>query len=348
MRKILSVLLTVIMVLSVFCITSCAENTNAENNEYNITTLVMQLDSSIMTINGTKTNIDNDGTVPMIIDGRTLIPVRAMIEALNGSVSWDSDTQTATLNHDDDEIRLTINSSTAYFNNEEKTIDVSPVIINGRTMLPVRFIAESFGFEISWNENEKSITVVKSEPNTDTESVAAEEKTEQNNEAQNNDKENKKVLIAYFTWSGNTDKMADTIKDATNGTVFEITPLNPYPEDYTKCTEVALEERDNNSRPEIKDLPDNLDEYDSIFIGYPIWWHTAPMIVGSFLENYDLTGKDIYPFTQSASMDKEQFNNSMEFVKECAKDANVHDGLFVRASDSEGILAYLRENGFID
>lgn len=345
MKKILSILLTVIMILSAFCITSCAESTKLENNT---TTLEMKLDNSTMTVNGTETYIDDSGTVPMIVNGRTLIPVRAMIEAMGGSVSWDSDTQTATLNHNDDEIRLTINSGTAYLNNEEKTLDVSPVIINGRTMLPVRFIAESFGFEVNWNENERTITIVKSEPNTDAGSVAAEEKTGQNNEEQNDENGNKKVLVAYFTWSGNTDKMADTIKNATNGTVFEIVPLNPYPEDYTQCTEVALEERDNNARPEIKGLPDNIDEYDSIFIGYPIWWHTAPMIVGSFLENYDLTGKDIYPFAQSASMDEEQFNNSMEFVRECAKDANVHDGLFVKASDSEGILSYLRENGFID
>ena len=79
---------------------------------------------------------------------------------------------------------------------------------------------------------------------------------------------------------------------------------------------------------------------------YPIWWHTAPMIIGTFLESYDLTGVEIYPFAQSQSMDTEQFDNSMEFVREYASGANVHDGLFVSASDTEGMQTYLEANGF--
>lgn len=117
-----------------------------------------------------------------------------------------------------------------------------------------------------------------------------------------------KTLIAYFSWSGNTVTMANTIADKTGGELFEIVPVTPYPEEYTPCTEVALEERDSNVRPKIKDLPASIDEYDTILIGYPIWWHTAPMIIGTFLENYDLTGIEVYPFTQSASMDEEQLN----------------------------------------
>lgn len=76
----------------------------------------------------------------------------------------------------------------------------------------------------------------------------------------------------------------------------------------------------------------------------PIWWHTAPMIIGTFLENYDLAGKDVYPFTQSASMDTEQFDNFMDFVRESAAGAMVHEGLFVRPSDQAAIDSYLSEN----
>lgn len=154
-----------------------------------------------------------------------------------------------------------------------------------------------------------------------------------------------KTLIVYFSWSSNTEKMANTIKEQTGGDIFEIVPQTPYPEDYTECTEVALKERDENARPEIKDLPKSLEEYTTILIGYPIWWHTTPMVIGTFLENYDLTGKEVYPFTQSASMDTKQFENSMEFVRGCAKNATVHDGLFVKATNTEGILSYLNENG---
>lgn len=157
-----------------------------------------------------------------------------------------------------------------------------------------------------------------------------------------------KTLIVYFSWSssGNTEKMANYIKEQTGGDLIELEPVNAYPTDYRECTDVALEERDNNARPDIANLPDTIDEYDAVFVGYPIWWHTAPMIIGTFLENYDLTGVDVYPFTQSASMDAEQFEQSMEFVRGCANGANVHDGLFVQASDTDGIQAYLTANGF--
>lgn len=157
-----------------------------------------------------------------------------------------------------------------------------------------------------------------------------------------------KTLIAYFSWSGNTVAMANTIADKTGGEMFEIVPVTPYPEEYTPCTEVALEERDSNARPQIKDLPVSIEEYDTILIGYPIWWHTAPMIIGTFLENYDLTGIEVYPFTQSASMDEEQFENSMEFVRGCAGNGNVYDGLFANADDEAAIEEYLKNNGLTD
>lgn len=157
-----------------------------------------------------------------------------------------------------------------------------------------------------------------------------------------------KTLIVYFSWStsGNTEKMATYIQEQTGGDLLELEPLNAYPTDYNECGEVAKVEHDENARPEIANLPDSLSEYDTIFVGYPIWWHTAPMIIGTFLENYDLTGVDLYPFAQSASMDAGQFENSMEFVRENAAGANVHDGLFVRANDTDGILEYLTKNGF--
>lgn len=159
-----------------------------------------------------------------------------------------------------------------------------------------------------------------------------------------------KTLVAYFSWSssGNTEKMATYIQEQTGADLLEIVPVNPYPTDYGECADVALVERDENARPEIANLPASLEEYDRIFIGYPIWWHTAPMIIGTFLESYDLTGVEVYPFTQSASMDTEQFENSMEFVRESAQDANVHESLFTEPEDTEGILAYLTENGLIE
>lgn len=156
------------------------------------------------------------------------------------------------------------------------------------------------------------------------------------------------VLVAYFSWSGNTEEMASYIAEQAGGDLLEIQPENPYPADYNECGDVALAERDSNARPAIANLPDSIDEYDTILIGYPIWWHTAPMIIGTFLESYDLSNVDIYPFTQSASMDTEQFNNSVEFVRDNAGRANVHDGLFAEPSDTETIDGYLSDNGLAD
>ena len=156
-----------------------------------------------------------------------------------------------------------------------------------------------------------------------------------------------KTLVVYFSWSGNTEEMASYIADQVGGDLLEIEPKTAYPTDYNECGDVAKVERDENARPKIANLPDSIGEYNTILVGYPIWWHTAPMIIGTFLENYDLTGVEVYPFTQSASMDTQQFEQSIDFVREIASDANVHNGLFARPSDIDAIDTYLSENGLV-
>ena len=156
-----------------------------------------------------------------------------------------------------------------------------------------------------------------------------------------------KTLVVYFSWSGNTEEMASYIAEQTDGDLLEIEPKVAYPTDYNETGDIAKVERDENTRPEIANLPASIDEYTTILVGYPIWWHTAPMIIGTFLENYDLTGKEVYPFTQSASMDTEQFNQSIEFVREVSEGATVHDGMFARPSDTSAIDTYLSENGLV-
>ena len=161
-------------------------------------------------------------------------------------------------------------------------------------------------------------------------------------EAQTESTDNK-TLVAYFSWSGNTEEMASYIAEQTGGDLLEIEPKAAYPTDYNETGDIAKVERDENARPEIANLPASIDAYDTILIGYPIWWHTAPMIIGTFLESYDLSGKEVYPFTQSASMDTEQFNQSIEFVREVSEGATVHNGLFARPSDTGAIDDYLEE-----
>lgn len=111
----------------------------------------------------------------------------------------------------------------------------------------------------------------------------------------------KKVLVAYFSWGGTTRRMAQEIQRITDGDIFEIEPTVPYPTSYTPCTEVALAERDNDARPEIKTRVADWDQYDIVFIGCPVWWHTAPMIISTFAESYDFSGKTVVPFCTYAA-----------------------------------------------
>ena len=124
------------------------------------TVVTMTIGSPTMTVNGAEAPIDAEGTVPMVTNGRTLLPVRAFVEAIGGSVSWDDASRTATLTYNGTEIKLTVDSAAALLNGEERTLDVAPVVVNGRTMLPIRFIAESFGFTVLWNGETQTVTVI--------------------------------------------------------------------------------------------------------------------------------------------------------------------------------------------
>ena len=108
--------------------------------------------------------------------------------------------------------------------------------------------------------------------------------------------QNNKVLVAYFSYSGNTREVANQIKELTGADLFEIKTIKPYPTEYQPCIVVAKEEMEKNARPEIKGKVDNMAQYDVIFVGGPSWWHTAPMAVLTFLESYDLKGKTVIPF----------------------------------------------------
>lgn len=149
-----------------------------------------------------------------------------------------------------------------------------------------------------------------------------------------------KILVAYFSWSGTSERIAKNIIEQTGADSFQIEREVPYSSDYQTTAGEAKEEADTNARPAIKDPLESIAQYDKIIICYPIWWHTAPMTVGTFLESYDFTGKTIYPVSQSASMDKSQYAQSVAFIKECAKGATVEEGIFSR--DNTAIQDYIK------
>ncbi len=128
---------------------------------------------------------------------------------------------------------------------------------------------------------------------------------------------------------GNTHIIADMIAEETGADLFEIRTVNPYPDTYDECTDVAKQEQNENARPELVDLPDSLDGYDTIFVGYPIWWGDLPMAVYTFLENYDFTGKSVIPF---CTHEGSGLSGTQSRIEEICAGAEVQDGLAIRGT----------------
>lgn len=132
------------------------------------------------------------------------------------------------------------------------------------------------------------------------------------------------VLIAYFSWSGNTEQVAQIIRQETGGELFEITPATAYTDDYNALLDIAQQEQSDNARPELAGQVENWEQYDTIFVGYPNWWSDAPMAVYTFLESYDWDGKTLIPFNTSASGG---FGRSLSGLEESASGATILDGI---------------------
>jgi alpha-tubulin suppressor-like RCC1 family protein len=125
--------------------------------------IILQIDNKIMTVNGTEKEIDPGiGTVPVIENGSTLLPIRALIEAVGGTVDWsvkENKEMHISIKANSKEILLVIGKNTTYVNGEEKTISVAPKIIKGRTMIPLRYVIENLGYKVDWDGDSKKITI---------------------------------------------------------------------------------------------------------------------------------------------------------------------------------------------
>ncbi len=141
------------------------------------------------------------------------------------------------------------------------------------------------------------------------------------------------ILIAYFSWSGNTEAVAQIIAEQTGGDLFAIEPATPYTDDYDELLDVARQEQSEDARPELAAQVENWADYDVIFVGYPNWWSDAPMAVYTFLESYDFTGKTLIPFNTSASGG---FGRSLDGIAESAAGAAILEGLGLTSGELEG------------
>lgn len=143
----------------------------------------------------------------------------------------------------------------------------------------------------------------------------------------------RRILVSYFSWSGSTKALAEEIQRQTSADIYRIEPLVPYTDDYqTLAYQISNKEKEDNARPALKDTLSTLNGYDIIFVGCPVWWFDAPMIIHSFLEckSYDFSGKTIIPFCTYATASYETLNDIVNATPESGH----LEGLGVRGSQS--------------
>ncbi|MBP3856774.1 MAG: NAD(P)H-dependent oxidoreductase [Ruminiclostridium sp.] len=133
-----------------------------------------------------------------------------------------------------------------------------------------------------------------------------------------------KTLVAYFSASGVTAEKAKIIAEAAGADLYEIRPAVPYTQEdldfKNKQSRSSVEMADKSFRPELADKDAHAEDYDTIFLGFPIWWYMAPTIINTFLESYDLSGKTIILF---ATSDGSRFGNTVKFLQGSVSDTTV-------------------------
>ena len=158
-----------------------------------------------------------------------------------------------------------------------------------------------------------------------------------------------KMIVIYFSRTGNTEKFANYIQKNANITSFKIIPSTPYPEDYNTMLNIAKEERETDARPEIQNPLTDISQYDYILLGYPIWHSHIPNIIITQLEKLNLSGKTIYPFNTHGGSG---VGSSISDIKTYASGANVKDGKPISGnqiqSEEDEVIDWLDDNFDLD
>lgn len=169
----------------------------------------------------------------------------------------------------------------------------------------------------------------------DEDSASNESSIEKKNEASEAN-----VLIAYFSWSGNTRQLAEMIQEQAGGELFEIEPETPYTDDINALSGISLQEQRDDIRPALKSTVEDMDQYNVIFIGFPNWWNNMPMPVFTFLEEYDFSGKTVIPFTTYGNGG---WGRSIGSIQEAIPESDVLDGLAVQEHELKDALTEVAE-----
>ena len=176
------------------------------------------------------------------------------------------------------------------------------------------------------------------------------------------------VLVAYFSWAdnavvegevdavsspsvtkpGNVEQLALWVQERTGGELFSIRVTEPYPSDWDECLKRANEEKADGARPELAQSVENMEDYDVIFLGYPNWWYSCPTAILSFLEEYDLSGKQIYLFCSHGTGG---LASSVEDIRAAIPNSSISEHVFDvyeedAASSKQDIEIWLEELGY--
>lgn len=183
--------------------------------------------------------------------------------------------------------------------------------------------------------------------------TAADESTADTSELQENAPQTSgNILVAYFSWAdnailaddvdavaspsvippGNVQQLAGWVQEETGGDLFPIQVTEPYSSDWDECLDRANQERRDDARPELEESVENLSDYDTVFLGYPIWWGIAAWPVDSFVEANDFTGKTVIPFCTSASSG---LGDSGALLAEMAGTGDWQEGMRFRSGADE-------------
>ena len=214
-----------------------------------------------------------------------------------------------------------------------------------------------------------NMDVISSEPDLDADTSPEENSSLQSELSEAMAEESNKVLVAYFSWAdnaviegdvdaitspsvtapGNVAQLAAWVQEETNGDLFSIQVTEPYSSDWDECLDRANDERSQDARPELVDSVENIEDYDVVFLGYPNWWYGAPMAVLSFIEENDLSGKQVFLFCSHGTGG---LAGSVEDIEEALPEGvvlsdNVFDVYEEDAPSAQGdILNWLSELGY--
>lgn len=228
--------------------------------------------------------------------------------------------------------------------------------------------APSSSPEVSTPESEPSSLPEESEPSSTPENDTAENTEPESTVSSEPSEPDTNILVAYFSWAnnailaddvdavaspsviapGNVQQLAGWVQGQTGGDLFSIRVTAPYPSDWDECLSRANQERGDNARPELVENVENLEDYNVVFLGYPNWWYGVPMALLSFLENNDLSGKQVYLFCSHGTGG---LANSVDIITEALPDGNISDNIFdcyeeEAPSSQEEIESWLAELGY--